>query len=103
MPATKKKSSKSKQKSTAAKYTKPRDEVPSFYANNTNLSVSAYDFKITFGQVIEADDKGMLVDPKAIIFLSPQHAKAVSNLLVDQIKAYEKRTGQTVSDPPPTK
>lgn len=101
MPAPKKTAKKPKKPSSAVTYTKPLEEIPAFYANNTNATVSAYDFKLIFGQLCESTNSGVTVDPQMAVFFSPQHAKAIADLLIGQIKAYEERTGQLLSNPPP--
>ena len=99
MPAAKKKASKA---TNAVTFTKSVGEVPSNYANNTQLTVSAYDFKFTFGQIVESTTDGVLVEPKTVVFMSPQHAKAISELLVNHIKIYEEMSGHHISDPLPS-
>ena len=99
MPAAKKKASKAND---AVTFTKSLEELPSFYVNNTNVMVSAYDFKLIFSKIVEPTDNGVLVDPQTIVFMSPQHAKAVADLLTKQIKIYEEKTGQHLSEPAPT-
>ena len=102
MPAAKKKTSKASQKPAALTYTKSLEEIPSFYVNNTNATVSAFDFKLVFGQIFESSDKSVSIDPQTVVFMSPQHAKAVADLLINQIKIYEEKTGQHLSEPPTT-
>ena len=96
MSAAKKKSSKKKRPTNAAKFTKSLEGLPTFYANNTNVTISAYDFKLIFSQIVESTDNKVNVEPQAIVFMSPQHAKAIADLLTKQIRTYEERTGQSL-------
>lgn len=92
MTSVKKNSKKAKSVRTN-EYTKSLENLPSFYINNTQVMVSNFDFKLTLGQLIEATKDKVLVDPQVTIFMSPQHAKAVSNLLTAQLEAYETNHG----------
>ena len=89
-------SAKSKKEKVAAQkiqYTKGPESAPRFYANNTNATFSNFDLKLTFGQIADVVDDKLPVDPQAIIFMSPQHAKAVVALLSRQLEIFEANNG----------
>lgn len=79
----------------------PFAEAPKFYSNAIRISQSLYDFQIVFGHGV-VDDTGeqavQLVETRAIIHLSPAHCKVLSEILAQQVAAYEKNFG-----PIPTK
>jgi hypothetical protein len=89
----KKQKVKSVPKTREVQYTKGLDNLPSFYVNNTSAMVSNFDVKLTFGQLSEASEEKLVVDPQLVLFMSPQHAKAVVDLLATQLKAYEATHG----------
>ncbi len=74
-------------------YLKDYAAIPKHYVNNTLVTTSLYDVKLVFGQVVNANGNKLLVDPEVIVFMSPQHAKAIALMLDKQIKAYEERNG----------
>ena len=92
MPASKKKAKKLKKTSPSVEFTKPLNEVPTFYANNTQVAISPYDLRLTFGQVADLTDKGVTVEPQTMVLMSLDHAKAVRDLLISQLDKYEEVT-----------
>ena len=68
-------------------------EVPRIYANNLNLTVTPFDFRLTFGEVLVADEEKLEILDKAVINMSPQHAKAVVAVLERNVRKYEKAYG----------
>ena len=74
-------------------YTKSFDSLPRFYVNNTNATVTNFDLRLTFGQVTEISPEKIVVDPQTIIFMSPEHAKAVVALLAKQLAIFESNNG----------
>lgn len=70
----------------------PAEEViPDIYTNQVNLTMSVYDVIFKFGQMTGPKDSP---DVKAIIRMSPQHAKVFGLLLNKHIMAYEKDIGK---------
>lgn len=95
MPTAKTKGSKAGQQNKGVEYSKPLDSIPTYYANNTNVTVSNFDVKLTFGRLSEVSDQGSVVDPQAIVFMSPQHAKAVAELLAKQLAIFEGKIAES--------
>lgn len=63
------------------------------YANSCMAAMSQWDIQITFGR--NDDREGAGRDQKLVkIFLSPAHAKAVSRILAQMVKAYEEQFGE---------
>ncbi len=75
-----------------------REEAPTFYANNVLLQSSVWDVKLNFGLLVDSDDETVTVQSIASVILSPQHAKAVSEILNTQIAHYEATYGLIPSD-----
>lgn len=75
------------------------ENVLTFYSNNVTLLMTIWDFKLIFGEIREADQDKLVVWNKASVFLSPQHAKAASELLAKQIALYEGKFGRIVHEP----
>jgi hypothetical protein len=69
------------------------ENMPSLYANSTNMETSFVDFQLFFGDIIEASAERLVTEDKLRIIMSPQHAKAVLALMERQIKAYEDAFG----------
>lgn len=72
---------------------------PVYYVNVANIAFSVYDFILGVGM---KKDRTPGTPPKdedvdAIIIMSPQHAKALSNILLDTVKKYEDLYGTTIS------
>lgn len=70
------------------------DDAPTFYANNTSLGVSLFDFRLQFGELVEASMTELTVRARCTIFMSPQHAKVMAKLLSDKVKEYEQSHGE---------
>ena len=64
-----------------------------FYANSVEIGISNWDVQIAFGEVIVADDRKVALQEKAIIVMSPQHAKAFLNVLLSNVALFEKQFG----------
>lgn len=77
-------------------------ETPDFresYANSVQVRVSVWDFQLVFGLASsEAPDK-VTIRNHAAIFLSPQQAKALWNVLGQNIAQYEQAFGTLNLEP----
>ena len=73
------------------------DDFASIYANDTQVQVSPWDVRLTFGLIdsprISERDAPVRVKEVGEVRLSPQHAKAVTLILMEQLQMYEKRFG----------
>lgn len=65
--------------------------VPDLYVNSTELQISIYDVQINFG--IRSGSEEVPKDV-AIIRMSPQHALAMSKLLLKNLRVYEEQVGK---------
>jgi len=70
------------------------------YANSVQVKMSVWDFQLIFGTMQQdAPDHVNLMNFQGI-YLSPQQAKALSNLLTQNIAQYEKAFGAISLDGP---
>jgi hypothetical protein len=76
--------------------------VATFYANSLHLEVSPWDFKLCFGQTQKATDDELVVNELVHVYVSPQHAKAIVNVLQTQLARYESEVGPLPVIPTPT-
>lgn len=83
--------------------TETHKEVEGFstvYASNVNLRLSPWEFKLIFGEVIEASDDTFEVLDKVAINMSPQHVKALVSLLIRNLDEYERSYGDLPRNAP---
>ncbi|UVT20042.1 MAG: DUF3467 domain-containing protein [Nitrospira sp.] len=75
------------------------EDTPSFYANNIDLSVSTWDFRLKGGEIIQANKDSITIKELFTLYLSPNHAKMLSILLSERVAEYEKRFGELPLQP----
>jgi hypothetical protein len=63
------------------------------YANSVQARLSIWDFFLVFGTLEQQAADSVTIDNFQGIYLSPQQAKALSNLLVQNVAQYEKTFG----------
>ena len=63
------------------------------YANSVQVRVSVWDFQLVFGLASSESPEQVNIRNHQAIFLSPQQAKALSNLLVQNLAQYEQAFG----------
>lgn len=73
---------------------KGQQEVPSVYANHVQVSTGPWDFVIMLGEIVRLDDGDVAARKIVQITMSPQHAKAMAEVLARQIARYEERFGE---------
>ena len=95
-----------KQKPTPKKETKRKlrfldkpSNFQSVYANNVRLGMTNWDFKMEFGSLEEATNEEIVIQPLALVIMSPQHTKAFAAVLVEHIKKYEEAFGEVAFNP----
>lgn len=64
------------------------------YANSVQMRVSLWDFFLLFGTVNQTAPDAVSIQNFQGIFLSPPQAKALSNLLQQNLKQYEAAFGE---------
>lgn len=68
-------------------------DSPVVYVNSAQVKVGPYDFQLVLGQTAGVVDKTMVVNSVVTVVMSPQHAKALSDLLSDHIRLFEELMG----------
>lgn len=70
------------------------------YANSVNLKVTTWDFQFTFGLMEQTSADTFAVVESTRVYLSPQQAKALSNILSQNVQQYERQFGAIAIEPP---
>lgn len=69
------------------------------YANSVQLRASLYDFFLQFGIVSQVAPDTVMIENFQGILLSPQQAKALANVLQQNIQQYEATFGEIRLEP----
>jgi len=71
------------------------------YANSVQVRVSLWDFFLSFGTIQQTTPDAVDIRNFQGLFLSPQQAKALANVLNQNITQYENTFGQIKLEPQP--
>jgi hypothetical protein len=80
--------------------TKAKDYRES-YANSIHVRVSVWDFLISFGVMRQETVNEIIIENAQGIYLSPQQAKALWNVLGQNLNQYEQTFGPIALEPQP--
>ena len=69
------------------------------YANSVQVRVSVWDFQLVFGLAMSDSPDQVTIRNHAAIFLSPQQAKALWNVLGQNLAQYEQAFGTLNLEP----
>ena len=69
------------------------------YANSVQVRVSVWDFQLSFGLASSEAPDEVTVRNSTAVFLSPQQAKALFNLLGQNLAQYEQTFGELNLEP----
>jgi flagellar protein FlaG len=69
------------------------------YANSVQVRVSVWDFQLVFGLAASESPDQVTIRNHQAIFLSPQQAKALCNVLTQNIAQYEQAFGTLSLEP----
>ena len=69
------------------------------YANSVQVRVSVWDFQLVFGLASSETPEQVNIRNQAAIYLSPQQAKALWNVLGQNLAQYEQAFGPLVLEP----
>ena len=72
------------------------------YANSVQVRVSLWDFFLLFGLINQTSPESVTIQNYQGIFLSPQQAKALSNVLHQNVQQYESAFGEIKLEPHPS-
>jgi hypothetical protein len=71
------------------------------YANSVQVRVSLWDFFLTFGTLQQTTQESVDIRNFQGLFLSPQQAKALANVLQQNVAQYENTFGPIKLEPQP--
>ena len=69
------------------------------YSNSVQIRVSVWDFLLVFGTMTQPSQNLVEIHNFQGIYLSPQQAKALRNVLGQNVEQYEKAFGEIKLDP----
>ena len=69
------------------------------YANSVQMRVNLWDFFLTFGTINQSTPENVSIHNFQGVYLSPQQAKALANLLNQNISQYEGAFGEIRLEP----
>lgn len=69
------------------------------YANSVQVRVSVWDFQLVFGMASSDSPDQVTIRNHDAIYLSPQQAKALLNLLAHNVAQYEQAFGTLALEP----
>jgi hypothetical protein len=70
------------------------DKFVRAYTNAANLEVTPWDFKLVFGELKKNSDGKTVIEQSVEVTMSPQHAKALADILSTNVREYEKNVGE---------
>ena len=72
------------------------DAYVTLYVNDTQIQISPWDFRFLLGVIVSTPDDRSSVRIQQVgeVRMSPQHAKTVARVLLQQIQNYEEHVGQ---------
>ena len=76
-----------------------RENYRDNYANSVQVRMTMWDFFLTFGVMSDASPERVLIEAFQGVYLSPQQAKALSNILQQNIMQYEGAFGEIRLEP----
>jgi flagellar protein FlaG len=69
------------------------------YANSVQVRLSVWDFLLVFGTVNQTGPDAVQIRNFQGVYLSPQQAKALANLMTQNIQQYEANFGEIKLEP----
>ncbi len=76
-----------------------RPDFRESYANSVQMRVNLWDFYMEFGTVNQTQPDAVNIETFQGVYLSPQQAKALLNVLQQNISQYETTFGEIKLDP----
>src|ERR1700749_2833020 len=71
------------------------------YANSVQVQKSVWDFRLSFGTAYQETVEEIIINTFQTIYLSPQQAKALCNVLEQNLLQYEQAFGAITLEPRP--
>ncbi len=73
------------------------------YANSVQIRVNLWDFFLMFGTVNQTSPESVTINNFQGVYISPQQAKALHNVLTQNLSQYEATFGEIRLEPQPGK
>lgn len=77
----------------------PAPDYREIYANSVQIRVSVWDFLLVFGRMHQETPEEVQVENAQGVYLSPQQAKALWNILGQNLAQYEQTFGTLALEP----
>lgn len=77
------------------------DDYREQYANSVMLKTSLWDFCFLFGRIDQTNPQMLTIRNSTAMYISPQQAKALQQVLNQNIESYEKQFGAIAIQPIP--
>jgi flagellar protein FlaG len=77
----------------------PTQDYRESYANSVQMRVNLWDFFLSFGTITQTAPESVNINNFQGVYLSPQQAKALANLLNQNISQYESAFGEIRLEP----
>jgi hypothetical protein len=71
----------------------PSEHFLKIYANSVLIEAGPWDFRLVFGETTRSGAK-VITEQLVSIVMSPQHAKVFANILMGNVREYEKQVGE---------
>ncbi len=78
-----------------------REDYREDYANSVQLRANLWDFFLLFGKADQKSQEEVQIENFQGVYLSPQQAKALLNLLRQNVQQYEQAFGEIRLEPQP--
>ena len=75
------------------------DKYREGYANSVQVRMSVWDFQLVFGTMHQTSAEEVKIENFQAIYLSPQQAKALLNVLAHNVQQYEQTFGHLELEP----
>src|SRR6185369_3784601 len=75
------------------------DQYREDYANSVQIRISVWDFLLVFGRISQTAADSVNIHNATGVYMSPQQAKALKNLLQQNINKYESTFGAIALEP----
>jgi len=69
------------------------------YANSVQIRVNLWDFLLLFGRINQTSPENVVIHNFQAVYLSPQQAKALLNVLQQNVNQYESAFGEIKLEP----
>lgn len=79
----------------------PTGDYRENYANSVQIRVNLWDFFLTFGTIVPTQGDNVSIQNFQGVYISPQQAKALANLLNQNVGQYEAAFGTIRLEPLP--